>query len=165
MLIHNSRLSKNKHFWWLIRVTLVVAFGFLLQTFSEVAGTYDLSFCMKLDLCHTRSLTRVPSMLVHKYMDETPWLPCWPPRGQQVLHQRWILGICCPQAMKHATEGIHTGFETQGRHHQKQDYQWFHKKAILCSTNPFKKKYLQGTIATGTLNPIQPISCDKKSLA
>ena len=46
-------------------------------------------------------------------------LPCWPPSGQQVLHQRWIWGFCCMQAMKHASEGIHPGFGTQGRHHQK----------------------------------------------
>ena len=46
-------------------------------------------------------------------------LPCWLSRGQQVLHQRWIWGIHCTQAMKHTSEGIHPGFETQGRRHQK----------------------------------------------
>ena len=30
-----------------------------------------------------------------------------------------IWGIHCTQVMKHASEGIHPGFGTQGRHHQK----------------------------------------------
>ena len=38
---------------------------------------------------------------------------------RQVSHQRWIWGICCVQARKHASQGIHPGFEIQGRHHQK----------------------------------------------
>ena len=29
-------------------------------------------------------------------------LPCWPSRGQQVSHQRWIWGIHCMQVTKHA---------------------------------------------------------------
>ena len=33
------------------------------------------------------------------------WLSCWLPRGQQVLHQRWIWDIHCTQVMKHASEG------------------------------------------------------------
>ena len=35
------------------------------------------------------------------------------------------------RASKHASEGIHPGFETQGRHHQKvqkQGYEWPRKK-------------------------------------
>ena len=24
----------------------------------------------------------------HRYVEEMAWLPCWPPKGQQVLHQR-----------------------------------------------------------------------------
>ena len=69
----------------------------------------------------TQSLTRAPPMLVCKckYLDEMAWLSCWPPRGQQVLHQRWIREIRCMQAMKHTCKGIHPGFETQGRHHQR----------------------------------------------
>ena len=31
--------------------------------------------------------------------------PFWPPRGQQVLHQRWISEINCSQATKHASKG------------------------------------------------------------
>ena len=46
-------------------------------------------------------------------------LPCWPLYSQQVSHQRWIWGIHCVQARKHTSEGIHPGFETQGRCHQK----------------------------------------------
>ena len=46
-------------------------------------------------------------------------LPCRLPRGQQVLHRRWIWGIYCMQTMKHVSEGIHPGFETEARHNQK----------------------------------------------
>ena len=56
-------------------------------------------------------------------------LPCWPSRGQQVSHQRWIWGIPCIQAMKHTSRGIHPGFETQAdvTISTKQGYQWPHK--------------------------------------
>ena len=37
----------SENIWWFVRVTLVVAFGFLLQHLGEVAGTYELSFCSK----------------------------------------------------------------------------------------------------------------------
>ena len=50
---------------------------------------------------------------------ECGWLPCWPLYSQQVLHQRWISGIHGMQVTKHGKRGIHPGFETQGRHHQK----------------------------------------------
>ena len=33
--------------WWLTRVTLVVAFGFVAQKFWEMAGTYESLFCLK----------------------------------------------------------------------------------------------------------------------
>ena len=36
-----------------------------------------------------------------------------------VSHQRCIWGICCAQMRKLASKGIHLGFETQGRRHQK----------------------------------------------
>ena len=60
-----------------------------------------------------------PQTLVHKYMNERVGLPCWPPKCQQMSHQRWIWGIRCVQAMKHASERIHPCFETQGRCHKK----------------------------------------------
>ena len=34
-----------------------------------------------------------------------------------VSHQRWIWGFHCVQVTKHASDGIHPGFETQGRRH------------------------------------------------
>ena len=40
---------------------------------------------------------------------------CWPLFSQQVSYQRWILGSDPWQS----TQGIHPGFETQGRYHQK----------------------------------------------
>ena len=46
------------------------------------------------------------------------WLGCHgASRGQQVSHHRQIWGIRYAQAMKHKSDGIHPGFETQGRHH------------------------------------------------
>ena len=47
------------------------------------------------------------------------WLLCWPPYSQQVSHQRWIWGIHCAQVRKQASKGIHPGFKTPGRRHQK----------------------------------------------
>ena len=38
---------------------------------------------------HDSSQFWVPQM-PHRYVEEMAWLPCWPPRCQQVLHQRWI---------------------------------------------------------------------------
>ena len=40
-----------------------------------------------------------PSFEPHQCLLTGMWirmaqLPCWPPRGQQVSHQRWILGMC-----------------------------------------------------------------------
>ena len=51
----------------------------------------------------------------------------WPLRGHQVSHQRRIWGFCCAHSTKHASESIHSGFETQGRCPQ-QGRQWPHKK-------------------------------------
>ena len=34
-------------FWWLVRVTLVIALGFLSLKFWKGVGTYKLSFCCK----------------------------------------------------------------------------------------------------------------------
>ena len=41
-------------------------------------------------------------------------LPGWPLYSQQVSHQRWMWG----SHKWKSTQGIHPGFETQGRHHQ-----------------------------------------------
>ena len=46
-------------------------------------------------------------------------LPCLLSRGQQVLHHRWIWGFCFMQVTKHASEGIHSGFDNQSRRNQK----------------------------------------------
>ena len=61
---------------------------------------------------------------------EHDWLPCWPPRGQQVLHQRWIAGIHCMQVTKHASEGSTLVLKPRAgvTRSPKQGYQWPHKK-------------------------------------
>ena len=55
--------------------------------------------------------------------------PCWLPRGQQVLHQRWIWGICCVQTTKHTSDRMQPGFETRGRRQ-------CHKKVCLHAMSP-----------------------------
>ena len=50
---------------------------------------------------------------------KTARMPFWPPRGQQVSHQKWILGIRFIQTRKVHKRGIHPDFETQDRRHQK----------------------------------------------
>ena len=42
-----------------------------------------------------------------------------PKRGEQVSPQRGNCGIGCTQVTQHTSKGIHPGFETQGRRHQK----------------------------------------------
>ena len=67
---------------------------------------------IKINDCHF-----TPSKIIRYKVNKlaSMWMKClgWPPRRQQVLHQRWIFGIGCMQATKHASEGIHPGFETQ----------------------------------------------------
>ena len=69
--------------------------------------------------------------------------PCWPPRGQQVSHHRWIWEFHYSQAMKHTSEGIHSGFETQGyvTGSSKQGYQWPNKKD-WCPSKIKQKLYI-----------------------
>ena len=86
---------------------------------------------------HAWSWTPAPPMLVWKCMLTS--------RSQLVSQQRWIWGIWCAQMTKHTSEGIHNGFETQGRHyHQnsKEVYQWPHKKDSKCLVFFLKKKRL-----------------------
>ena len=56
-------------------------------------------------------------------------LPCRPPRGQQVLHQRWILGIHCTHVTKHASRGCILVLKNRGdvTRSPKQGYQCPHK--------------------------------------
>ena len=65
-----------------------------------------------------------PRLKPHQCMYASKWIemaqpPCWPPRGQQVSHQKWLQGFACMQMMKYTREEIHPGFKTQGRRHQK----------------------------------------------
>ena len=64
---------------------------------------------------HAWSWTWAAPMFVCKCMNEMAQLPCWQPRGQQVLHWKWIWVICCMQVTKLASKG----FEILGRHYQK----------------------------------------------
>ena len=77
-------------------------------------------------------IPRLEPMLEHMQVcgSEVAQLPCWLPRGQQVSYLRWIWGIHCTQATKHASEGIHLGFETRTDITRSliQSYQWPHKK-------------------------------------
>ena len=35
------------------------------------------------------------------FVHQLSQLPCWPPRGKQVSHQRWMWGIYCKHMIKH----------------------------------------------------------------
>ena len=55
-----------------------------------------------------------PGLKSHECLFTIKWmriaqLPCWLPRSQQVSHQKWIWGLHCMQATKHACKGIHPG--------------------------------------------------------
>ena len=65
-------------------------------------------------------------------------LPRWPLYSQQVSYQRWIWGSLKRESM----QGIHPGFETEGRHDQKSKTgvsvaPW---KGLMSSKILFKKK-------------------------
>ena len=68
--------------------------------------------------------------LASTWIKKKAWLPCWPPRGQQMLHQRWIWGIHCTQALKLWADITIS---------LKRGYQWSHKKTDLLPKN-FEKK-------------------------
>ena len=68
------------------------------------------------------------SVRVPVYTGASMWIklaqsPCWPPRSQQVLHQRWIH---CTQAMKHARQGSTLALKPRGdvTRNPKHGYQW-----------------------------------------
>ena len=59
-------------------------------------------------------------------------------------HQKWIWEIRCAQAAKYANEGIHPGFETQGRYHQmsKTGASVAPQKGLISSKNFIRKRTL-----------------------
>ena len=66
-----------------------------------------------------RSWSQAPPMLVCKYMDENGSAAMLAAKRSAGVTPEVNLKILFTQAMKHACEGSHPGFETQGRHHQK----------------------------------------------
>ena len=62
--------------------------------------------------------------------------------SQQVSHQRWLSGIHCMQATKHASEGSTLALKPRGdvARSLKQGYQWPHKKDSCPLKIYFKKK-------------------------
>ena len=91
---------------------------------------------------------------------ETAQLPCWPLYSQQVSHQRWIWGSHKQENM----QGIHPGFETQGRHHQKSKtgVSVAPQKGLMSSKN-----FLKNCQATPILQKCYfiPLGNDKLSLS
>ena len=65
----------------------------------------------------TWSLVWVPPMLEHVQVGMKMARPqCWPSRGQQASHQKWIWGIHCTG--QESMQVRDSGFEIQNRHHQ-----------------------------------------------
>ena len=75
-----------------------------------------------LDLSPTNAGT---SMLI-----KNAQLQCWPFRGEQVSHQRWIWRIHCTQARKYASDWSTLALKPRAdiNRSPKQGYQWPHKK-------------------------------------
>ena len=79
-----------------------------------------------------------PGFESHQYLlagtwKRRSWLPCWPPRGQQVSHRGESERMCntyMPQLS--VNKAAHSGFETQRRHHQKSNtgYQWLDQNGM-----------------------------------
>ena len=52
-------------------------------------------------------------------INDQPYRRTGHPEFGRCSTERWIWGLYCTLATKHASEGIHAGFEIQGRHHKK----------------------------------------------
>ena len=92
---------------------------------------------------HTRPQVRGPPMLptrTHLWVIKAR-LPCYPSRGQQVSHQKWIWGPYCMHARKHTSEGSTLPLKPRvdGTGSIKQRYQCSHKN-YWCPPDIFKKK-------------------------
>ena len=59
-----------------------------------------------------RSQFWAPPMSAHRYMEENGW----PPKGWQVLHQRWTSEHVTHMPPPSVNEAAHSGFDTQRRH-------------------------------------------------
>ena len=83
---------------------------------------------------------------------ECDWLPCWLPRGQQVSHQRWIWGIHCAQARKHASKGSTLALKPRAdiTRNPKPGCQRPHKKDLCPPKNFFKKDEIHACAYSGT---------------
>ena len=56
-------------YWWLVRDTLIVAFCHFAQTFWEVAGAYESSFCSKMNV----SLNGVDNQMCWEHSSTGSW--------------------------------------------------------------------------------------------
>ena len=62
-----------------------------------------------------------------RYVEEMAWLPCWPPRGQQVSHQREHVTCIPPSSVnKAASPALKPGGDITRS--PKQGYQWALKR-------------------------------------
>ena len=144
---------------WKYRYYYYIVKGFNQNTVPSRSGWMVKSLVLR----HDQSRVQTPQMLVDIW-SESMWikkaqLPSWPPGGQQVLHQRWIWGIHCMQAMKHASKGS-SQLWNQGRHPKKSktgvsvvpqkglmSFKKFEKKKKFCkcSTRPRLRGYTRFT--------------------
>ena len=71
-------------------------------------------------------------------------LPCWPPRGLQVSHQRSNRKEPCHIGEKACKQVTHPGFETQGSTSPEvqNGYQWPNRKGLCNSQKNLNKKVL-----------------------
>ena len=117
-------------------------------TYTELLPMWECEVTCGLYLRNTLIYCHVQVCMYASMWIKTVRPPCWPPRYQQVWHQRWIWGFPWKRMRKHASEGIHTGFETQRRRYQKSKmrpryqprYQRPHKKD-WCPPEIYEKIY------------------------
>ena len=87
---------------------------------------------------HNRYRTRATPRLF-----ASVWIQmAWPPRGQQVSHQRLIWGSRCMKAMKHPNRGSILALKPRGdiTRSPQQGYEWPDKKDLCPPKNLFKEK-------------------------
>ena len=102
----------------------------------------DMTHLVEYPSCHSHTLWDSQPILVYNYVDEMVQLPCWPPKGQQMSHHRWIWRISCLQVMKHASERNHPALKPRA-HATRKPKLGFGTKKHLCRPKNVRKYIVQ----------------------
>ena len=119
--MHVKNSLEAKIWEWKHNIIWVIVYFFISIT-CQVLRCADYPAALAQTARATKCFTLRQESDIHQWLKkQVVQLPYWPPTSQQVSHSRWICGIHHVQAMEHARELIHLGFQTKGRHNQKSE--------------------------------------------